>query len=157
MIKLFVNGKEYVTDVDPAWSLAYVLRNNLGLTGTKIACSVGACGSCTVVVDGQAINSCLTLAMQAEGKSITTIEGLAQSGKLHPLQQSFIDHHGLACGYCTPGVIMAAKALLDRNSDPSEEEVKEAIGGHICRCGTYRRIAESILSAAKLMRKEKHG
>jgi carbon-monoxide dehydrogenase small subunit len=97
------------------------------------------------------------LAMQVNGKSITTIEGLAKDGELHPLQQSFIDHHGLACGYCTPGMIMAAKALLDDNPDPSEEEVKEAIGGHICRCGTYKRIVQSILGAAKTIRKEKHG
>lgn len=151
-IKLFVNGEEYMTDVDPVWSLAYVLRNNLRLTGTKIACSIGTCGSCTVIVDGYAIRSCLMLAMQAAGKNITTIEGLAEGDKLHPLQQSFVEHHGLACGYCTPGMIMVAKALLDKNPVPSEEEVLEVVGGHICRCAGYKRIVESILGAGKVMR-----
>ena len=147
-VRLVVNGLERVVDVDTTWSLAYVLRNTLGLTGTKIACDVGACGSCTVIVDGRAVNSCLTLAVQAEGQSITTIEGLAVDGKLHPLQQAFIDSHALQCGYCTPGMLMAAKAFLDKNPHPSEEEVKEAIGGHICRCGSYHNIVEAILIAA---------
>ena len=147
-VRLVVNGLERKVDVDTTWSLAYVLRNTLGLTGTKIACDVGACGSCTVIVDGRAINSCLTLAVQAEGQSITTIEGLAVDGKLHPLQQAFIDSHALQCGYCTPGMLMAAKAFLDKNPHPSEEEVKEAIGGHICRCGSYHNIVEAILIAA---------
>ncbi|MDO8689921.1 MAG: (2Fe-2S)-binding protein [Dehalococcoidia bacterium] len=147
-VKLLVNGLERVVDVDTTWSLAYVLRNNLGLTGTKIACDVGACGSCTVILDGQAVNSCLMLAVQAEGKGITTIEGLAVDGKLHPLQQAFIDGHALQCGYCTPGVLMAAKAFLDRNPHPSQEEVREAVGGHICRCGSYHNIVEAVLQAA---------
>lgn len=156
-IKLWVNGKEYKIDVDPTWSLVYVLRTVLSLTGTKNACNIGACGSCTVIVDGRAINSCLMLAMQAEGKNITTVEGLAEENKLHPLQRAFINNHGLACGYCTPGMLMAAKVLLDMKPNPSEEEVREAIGGHICRCGTYHRIVESILIAAKTMRgKQKH-
>lgn len=147
-VRLAVNGLERKVDVDTTWSLAYVLRNTLGLTGTKIACDVGACGSCTVIVDGRAVNSCLILAVQTEGKSITTIEGLAVGGKLHPLQQAFIDSHAFQCGYCTPGMLMAAKAFLDKNPHPSEEEVKEAIGGHICRCGSYHNIVEAILSVA---------
>ena len=147
-VKLMVNGQERAVDVDTTWSLAYVLRNSLGLTGTKIACDIGACGSCTVILEGLAVNSCLLLAVQAEGKSITTIEGLAVDGKLHPLQQAFIDSHALQCGYCTPGVLMAAKAFLDRNPHPSPEEVREAIGGHICRCGSYHNIVEAILLAA---------
>ena len=144
-VRLTVNGLACEVDVDTTWSLAYVLRNTLGLTGTKIACDIGACGTCTVILDGMAVNSCLMLAVQAEGKTITTIEGLAQDGKLHPLQQAFIDTHALQCGYCTPGILMAAKAFLDKNPHPSEEEVKEAIGGHICRCGSYHNIVEAIL------------
>ena len=144
-VRLVVNGLEHEVDVDTTWSLAYVLRNTLGLTGTKIACDIGACGTCTVILDGMAVNSCLMLAVQAEGKTITTIEGLAQDGKLHPLQQAFIDTHALQCGYCTPGMLMAAKAFLDKNPHPSEEEVKEAIGGHICRCGSYHNIVEAKL------------
>lgn len=148
-ISLKVNGLERKLEVDTTWSLAQVLRDNLGLTGTKIACNAGACGSCTVIVDGQAVNSCLMLAVQAEGKNITTIEGLAVDGKLHPLQQAFIDVHALQCGYCTPGMLMAAKAYLDRNANPSEEQIKEAIGGHICRCGSYHNIVEAILSVSQ--------
>ncbi len=150
-VTLVVNGLERTVDVDTTWSLAHVLRNSLGLTGTKIACDVGACGSCTVIVDGRAVNSCLMLAVQAEGQSITTIEGLAVDGRLHPLQQAFIDSHALQCGYCTPGMLMAAKAFLDKNRHPTEEEIKEAIGGHICRCGSYHNIVEAILIAAKEM------
>jgi len=147
-VKLLVNGRESTVDVDTTWSLAHVLRNNLGLTGTKIACDIGACGSCTVILEGQAVNSCLMLAVQAEGKSITTIEGLAVDGKLHPLQQAFIDSHALQCGYCTPGVLMAAKAFLDKNPHPTSEEVRQAIGGHICRCGSYHNIVEAVMVAA---------
>ena len=148
-ISLKVNGLERKLEVDTTWSLAQVLRDNLGLTGTKIACNAGACGSCTVIVDGQAVNSCLMLAVQAEGKNITTVEGLAVDGKLHPLQQAFIDVHALQCGYCTPGMLMAAKAYLDTNPNPSEEQIKEAIGGHICRCGSYHNIVEAILSVSQ--------
>ncbi len=148
-ISLKVNGLERKLEVDTTWSLAQVLRDNLGLTGTKIACNAGACGSCTVIVDGQAVNSCLMLAVQAEGKNITTVEGLAVDGKLHPLQQAFIDVHALQCGYCTPGMLMAAKAYLDTNPNPSEEQIKEAIGGPICRCGSYHNIVEAILSVSQ--------
>ena len=154
-IKLIVNGVEYVVEVDPLWSLAYVLRNKLGLTGVKVGCEKGQCGSCTVLEDGKPIFSCLRLAVAADGKHITTIEGLAKNGKLHPIQESFIENHGMQCGFCTPGMIMAAKALLDRNPNPSKEEVAEAIAGHICRCGTYPSIIKSILKAAEKMREGK--
>ena len=153
-VRLIVNGREYMVDVQPSWSLAYVLREKLGLTGTKIACANGDCGSCTVIMDGIAVLSCLKLAVAVEGKSIITIEGLADGDKLHPIQGSFIENAGFQCGYCTPGMIMAAKALLDGELNPAEQEVREAIGGHICRCGSYPRIVKSILNAAKIMGEE---
>ncbi len=153
-VRLIVNGREYMVDVQPSWSLAYVLREKLGLTGTKIACANGDCGSCTVIMDGIAILSCLKLAVAVEGKNIITIEGLADGDKLHPIQGSFIENAGFQCGYCTPGMIMAAKALLDGGLNPAEQEVREAIGGHICRCGSYPRIVKSILNAAKTMGEE---
>lgn len=148
-ITLMVNGDKYKVDVDPAWSLAYVLREELGLTGTKIACGKGTCGSCTVVIDGKAVFSCLKLVMDCDGQDILTIEGLADGDRLHPIQQAFIDHHGFQCGYCTPGMIMASKALLDSNPDPTEPQAREAIAGHICRCGSYPKIIQSIQQAAK--------
>ena len=128
-VRLIVNGREYMVDVQPSWSLAYVLREKLGLTGTKIACANGDCGSCTVIMDGIAILSCLKLAVAVEGKNIITIEGLADGDKLHPIQGSFIENSGFQCGYCTPGMIMAAKALLDGELNPTEQEVREAIWG----------------------------
>jgi len=153
-VSLTVNGEEYKVEVEPSWSLAYVLREKLGMTGVKISCANGACGSCTVIMNGEAIFSCLKLVVDAEGKDITTIEGLADGDKLHPIQKSFIDNDGFQCGYCTPGVIMATKALLDKNLSPIEPEVREAISGHTCRCGAYPRIVKSILNAAKVMREE---
>jgi len=154
-ITLNVNGETYKVEVKPRWTLLKVLRQKLGLMGTKYGCETGECGSCTVLVDGDPILSCLTLAVDVDGKAITTVEGLAQGGKLHPLQESFIEHHGLQCGYCTPGVLMSAKALLDRNLNPTEEEATEAITGNLCRCGTYSKIIESILIAAEKMRRVK--
>ncbi len=151
-IKLTVNSKEYEVDVKPHWSLAYVLREKLGLTGTKIACGNGACGSCTVIADGKAIFSCLQLAIAWQGSNITTIEGLADGNGLHPIQQSFIDNVAFQCGFCTPGMIIAAKVLLDKSPEPTEQEVRETIAGHICRCGSYPRIVKAILNAAKMMR-----
>ncbi len=151
-ITLSVNGREYSVDVDTTWTLVEVLRDKIGLTGTKHGCGVGACGSCTVNIDGQAINSCLMLAVKAEGKSITTIEGIADGNGLHPIQQAFADNHGMACGYCTPGMIMASKALLDKKLEASEEEIKEALVGHICRCGTYPNIIKSVISAERILK-----
>jgi carbon-monoxide dehydrogenase small subunit len=150
-LKLTVNGKPYQLSVLPWRTLLEVIREDLGLTGTKEGCGLGECGACTVLMDGRAVNSCLVLASEAEGKQITTIEGLANGDKLHPIQQAFIDHGGLQCGFCTPGMIMAAKALLDQNPTPTEEEVKRGIAGNLCRCTGYAKIIESIKAAAKNM------
>ncbi len=152
-ISLVVNGEEHQVNVQPWWSLAYVLRERLGLTGTKIMCNEGDCGSCTVLVDGRPEISCLKLAVQAEGKNITTIEGLADSltGELHPLQKTFVERSGMQCGVCTSGVLLTAKALLDQNSKPTEDDVREAIAGNLCRCGNYKRMTECILAAADMI------
>jgi len=130
-------------------TLLDVLRDNLGLTGAKKGCDLGNCGSCTVLVDGKPVLSCLLLAIEAQGKDIVTIEGLAKNGQLHPLQQAFIDYSALQCGFCTPGMILSAKALLDNNPQPTEEEVKEAISGNLCRCTGYINIIEAILKVAR--------
>ena len=151
-ISLRINGEDCPVDVRPHWSLAYVIREKVGLTGTKTGCEMGTCGSCTILLDGKPIFSCLRMAVDAEGHELTTIEGIEKNGELHALQQTFIDDHGMQCGYCTPGMIIAAKALLDENSDPSEHEVKKAIAGHLCRCGTYVRIVRSIMNAAEIAR-----
>ena len=134
--------------IEPWWNLARVLRDELSLTGTKIGCETGDCGSCTVLVDGKAVKSCLYLAMKARGKDILTIEGLRdENGELHPLQKAFIEHFAVQCGYCTPGMILAAKALLDENPNPTEEEVKEGLDGNLCRCTGYVKIIEAVLAA----------
>lgn len=153
-ISLIVNGEEHRVEVEPWWSLAYVLREKLQLTGTKIMCNNGACGSCTVLMDGQAVSSCVKLAVLAEGKNITTIEGLAEleTGELHPIQEAFIKYSGMQCGTCTPGMILTAKALLDENPTPTEDEVRGALAGNLCRCGTYKRITKCILAAADMMK-----
>jgi len=148
-ITLKVNGVEREVYVEPWWSLAQVLREELGLTGTKISCETGNCGACTVLVDGKAVKSCLLLAVKAREKEILTIEGLAENGKLSPLQEAFVEHFAVQCGYCTPGMIMAAKDLLDENPDPTEEEVREALRGNLCRCTGYVKIVEAVLAAAK--------
>lgn len=147
-----VNGNRYVVEVEPWKSLRDVLREELGLTGVKVGCSTGNCGACTVLLDGKAVKSCLVLALQANGRRVETIEGLAKDGKLHPLQEAFIDHFAVQCGYCTPGMIMAAKALLEENPSPTEEEVREALHGNICRCTGYVKIVEAVLAAAERMR-----
>lgn len=145
---LTVNGKSYELSVSPWRTLLEVIREDLGLTGTKEGCHLGECGACTVIMDGKTVNSCLVLATEADGKQVTTIEGLADGDKLHPVQQAFVDHGGLQCGFCTPGMIMSAKVLLDEKPDPSEEEIKRAIAGNICRCTGYTKIIESIKAAA---------
>jgi len=147
-IKLDVNGEVYKVAVAPYHTLCDVLRDRLGFTEVKKGCGSGECGACTVLVDGKAVNSCLTLAVKANGRQITTIKGLSKNGKLHPLQEEFIKHGAIQCGYCTPGMIMAAKALLDSNPHPSEQEVREAISGNLCRCTGYQQIVEAIMAAA---------
>jgi carbon-monoxide dehydrogenase small subunit len=150
-IKLTVNNQPYRLSVLPWRTLLEVIREDLGLTGTKEGCGLGECGACTVLMDGQAVNSCLVLATEADGREITTIEGLAQGDKLHPIQQAFVEHGGLQCGFCTPGMILSAKALLDQNPTPSEEEIKQGISGNLCRCTGYTKIIESIRAAAENM------
>jgi len=150
-IKCVVNGKEQALEVGANQTLAEVLREKLGLTGTKIGCNRGECGACTVLIDGEAILSCLTLAIESDGKDILTIEGLGnpETGELDPIQDAFVENFGVQCGYCTPGMIMSTKALLRRNPKPSEEEIKEGIQGNLCRCTGYEQIFKSILAAAK--------
>ena len=149
-IELRVNGEILEAYVEPWWTLARVLREELGLTGTKISCETGDCGACTVMVDGRAIRSCIYPVMKARGKEITTIEGLAdEEGGLHPLQQAFVDHFAIQCGYCTPGMIMAAKALWDENPHPTREEIREGLRGNLCRCTGYKRIIEAVDAAAR--------
>ena len=150
-ICLVVNGDQYEVAVEPRQSLLEVLRDSLGLTGTKRGCGTGDCGACTVLLDGLPVNSCLVLAVDAKGKDVLTIEGLADGNKLHPIQEAFIEHGGLQCGYCTPGMILSAKALLDENPRPTDEEVKSAIAGNLCRCTGYVKIVESVLAAAEVL------
>jgi aerobic carbon-monoxide dehydrogenase small subunit len=146
-ISVEVNGELYERDVDARRLLVHFIRDDLELTGTHIGCDTGNCGACTIHLDGEAVKSCMLLAVQAEGSSIRTVEGLAQNGELTPLQQSFSAHHALQCGYCTPGMLMSAAALLEQNPQPSEEEARIAIQGNICRCTGYVNIVEAIVSA----------
>jgi carbon-monoxide dehydrogenase small subunit len=148
-VLLKVNGDEHDLIVDSRRSLLDVLRNDLGLTGTKEGCGEGVCGACTVLLDGKAVNSCLILAVEAKGKEILTIEGLTQGSALHPLQQSFIDNWAIQCGFCTPGMILSAKALLDRNPHPDEEEIRRALAGNLCRCTGYAKIIKAIIAASR--------
>jgi carbon-monoxide dehydrogenase small subunit len=148
LIKLRVNGQEREIMVEPQQTLLDALRYDLGLTGTKEGCGDGNCGSCTVLLDGQAVNSCLVFAIEVEGQEITTIEGLYHGGELHPLQQAFIDEGAVQCGFCTPGVILMAKAFLDSNPNPTEVEVRQAIAGNLCRCTGYDKIVRAILKVA---------
>ena len=145
-LKLKVNGEPYELTIKPNTLLVDLLRKELRLTGTKTSCQSGSCGACTVILDGKAVRSCSVLALQANGKEVTTIEGLADGGKLHPVQQAFIDHFAVQCGYCTPGMIMSAKALLDSNPDPTEDEIKQALRGNLCRCTGYVKIIEAVLA-----------
>jgi aerobic-type carbon monoxide dehydrogenase small subunit (CoxS/CutS family) len=144
-----VNGDLYEREVDARRLLVHFIRDDLELTGTHIGCDTGNCGACTVLYDGQAVKSCMLLAVQADGARIETVEGLAQDGELHPLQQAFSDHHALQCGYCTPGMLMSAKHLLDNNRGPTETEIRRAIQGNICRCTGYVNIVEAIASVAR--------
>ncbi len=148
-IRLRVNSEDYELAVAPNRTLLETLRDDLGLTGAKEGCQDGTCGSCTVLFDGKAVRSCLILVAEAEGKEIVTIEGLAKEDELHPIQEAFVNYGGVQCGFCTPGMILAAKALLDTNPDPSEEEVRRAISGNLCRCTGYRKIVKSVMAAAQ--------
>ncbi|MFQ5705502.1 MAG: (2Fe-2S)-binding protein [Gemmatimonadales bacterium] len=148
-ITVTVNGAEHQADIEPRTLLVYFLREHLGLTGTSVGCDTSSCGACTVLMNGESVKSCTVLAVQADGCDVTTIEGLAQEGELHPLQEAFRENHGLQCGYCTPGMIMAAVSLLWENPDPTEEDVRHALEGNLCRCTGYHNIVKSVLAAAK--------
>ena len=148
-IQVTVNGERYERDVDPRILLIHFIRDELDLTGSHIGCDTGNCGACTVMLNGAAVKSCMLLAVQADGAEIETVESLAGNGRLHPLQQAFSDHHALQCGYCTPGMLMSAKALLDRNPSPSEEEIRKGLQGNICRCTGYVNIVKAIQAAAE--------
>jgi len=152
IIHLNVNDENYEVIVRPRESLLDVLRNKLNLTGTKKGCNEGDCGACTVIMGGRAVNACLVLAVEAEGQKILTIEGLAQGPLLHPLQEAFIRYGGFQCGYCTPGMLLSAKAFLDENPDPTDEEIRKGISGNLCRCTGYAKIVQSIREAARSMR-----
>ncbi len=149
LVHLIVNDTDYWGVVQPEWTLAYVLREKLGLTGTKRGCKEGACGACSVIMDGRLVESCLVLAIEADGKKIETVEGLAQGDKLSALQQAFIDKDALQCGFCTPAMLMTAKALLTFKSNPTDDEIKEFMAGTLCRCGAYTPILEAVKSQAK--------
>jgi len=147
-IKVEINGELYEREVEARRLLVHFIRDDLELTGTHVGCDTGNCGACTILYNGDAIKSCMMLAIQADGASIQTIEALAQDGQLHPLQQAFSEEHALQCGYCTPGMLMSAKYLLDRNPQPTEQEVREAIQGNICRCTGYWNIIDAVMAAA---------
>ena len=153
-VRLRVNGQDVELEVDPMTTLLDVLREQLGLTGTKKGCDTGDCGTCTVVMDGKAILSCLTPVLQAAGKEIITVEGLAREGKLHPLQEAFIECGAVQCGFCTPGMLLSAKALLDQNPSPTREEVRVGISGNLCRCTGYKKIVDAIMFASRRMKGE---
>jgi aerobic carbon-monoxide dehydrogenase small subunit len=153
-VRLTVNGSPREMSVEPRKSLADALREDLGLTGTHLGCEQGVCGACTVILDGQPVRSCILFAVQADGHHIRTIEGVATGAELHPVQQAFSDYHGLQCGFCTPGMILATVDLLDRTPQPSVDEIKEALGGNLCRCTGYTKIIESVQAAAATMASE---
>jgi carbon-monoxide dehydrogenase small subunit len=147
-ISVTVNGTVHESDVEPRTLLVHYVREALGLTGTNIGCDTSSCGACSVHVNGEAVKSCTMLAVQADGQSVTTIEGLAQGGEMHPMQKAFMENHGLQCGYCTPGMVMAATSLLKENPSPTEEEVRIGLEGNLCRCTGYHNIVKSVLAAA---------
>jgi carbon-monoxide dehydrogenase small subunit len=153
-IVLKVNGTNYQVEVEPWRTLVEVLRETLGLTGTKKSCNEGECGACTVMMDGRPVASCLVLAMDAQGKEIVTIEGLSEGERLHPIQEAFLKHGAIQCGFCTPGMVISAKALLDQNPRPTVSEARKAISGNLCRCTGYQHIVDSIMAASKMMEKK---
>jgi aerobic carbon-monoxide dehydrogenase small subunit len=147
-VSLAVNGVRHELDLEPRELLVYVLRDRLGLTGTNVGCDTSSCGACTVLLNGESVKACTVLGVQADGMELTTIEGLASNGDLHPLQQAFHEQHGLQCGYCTPGMVMAAASLLAENSEPSEAEIRHALEGNLCRCTGYQNIVAAVRAAA---------
>lgn len=152
-IRLKINGKEYVQDVKPGWTLYHLIHDHLGFTGAKQFCDRGACGSCTVIMDGKAVLSCMILAIECDGKDIETIEGIAEAE--HPLIHSYVKHHAMQCGYCTPGFVTTSKALLDKNSDPTGSEIRTALSGNLCRCGTYPQHVTAVQEAAAVLSSQK--
>jgi carbon-monoxide dehydrogenase small subunit len=150
-VSVTVNGVVRQADVEPRTLLVYLLRETLGLTGTNVGCDTSSCGSCTVLLDGESVKSCTLLAAQVDGREVTTIEGLATDGQMHPIQDAFHRNHGLQCGFCTPGMIMAAASYLKENPDPTDEQVRESLEGNLCRCTGYHNIVKSILDAAGTM------
>jgi carbon-monoxide dehydrogenase small subunit len=150
-LRVAVNGKPIEAEIEPQTLLVDLLRGSLGLTGTHVGCDTAQCGACTVLVDGEAVKSCSILALQAQGRSVTTVEGLSRDGRLHPLQEAFIATHGLQCGFCTPGMLMAAAALLSRNALPSEADIVHALEGNLCRCTGYVNIVAAVRQAAQVM------
>ena len=152
-IQITVNGQPNEIEVDPWRTLLEILRDQLNLTGTKQSCAEGHCGACTVLVDGEAVNACLMLALEADGSDILTIEGLAEGGKLTPIQEAFVNYGAVQCGFCTPGMIMATKVFLEDNQDPSDEEIKKALAGHLCRCTGYVQIIDAVRAAAEKERR----
>ena len=155
LITLNINGRKFDLAVKPQWTLSYVLRNKLGLTGAKEACNEGACGACTVIIDGRAAPSCMMLAIELEDKAIQTIEGLFNHGILHDIQEAWLEEYGAQCGFCSPGMIMSTKALLDHNPQPTEEEVKEALAGNICICSNYEHIVNAVMVAAEKLQRRR--
>jgi carbon-monoxide dehydrogenase small subunit len=151
-INVTVNGTTHHSEIEPRMLLVHYLRDVLNLTGTHVGCETSLCGACTVMVDGQAVKSCTVLAAQVDGATVTTIEGLAAQGDLHPVQQAFWEHHGLQCGYCTPGMIMATAQILQRNPDPTEEEIRHGLEGNLCRCTGYQHIVQAVQCAARKMK-----
>jgi carbon-monoxide dehydrogenase small subunit len=148
-ITVTVNGQGHTLDVEARQALVYFLREQLGLTGTNVGCDTSSCGACTVLLDGESVKSCTLLAVQADGREVTTIEGLAANGDLHPIQQAFHEHHALQCGFCTPGMVMAAVSILRENPTPTEDEVRHALEGNLCRCTGYHNIVKAVLAAAE--------
>ncbi len=148
-IRVTINGRLYEEDVEPRLLLSHFLRENIGLTGTHIGCVIGECGACSVLLDGKVVKSCLHLAVQADGREVTTIEGLAKDGELNPVQEAFVKNYAFQCGYCTPGMVMTSYALLQRNPNPSEEEIRKALAGNLCMCTGYVQIVEAVKEAAK--------
>ena len=155
-VTVTINGKEYSSKVEPRMLLVHFIRDVAGLTGTHVGCDTSNCGACTVVLDGKAVKSCTVLAVQCNNKRITTVEGLSKDGKLHPIQKSFVDKHGLQCGYCTSGMIMTSFWLLQRNRNPSEKQIREALSGNLCRCTGYENIVKAVKEAARNIMSEQN-